>query len=128
MTKEIEENYRKINICRLCEKEILIDKIRDHCPLTVSYRGPAHQSCNIKVTQKQSSFVPFVFHNFSNYDCHPSFRELVDRKNDKVNFDIIPKSSEEYISVTYGCIRFVASYRFLPRSLDDLVKNLDTND
>ena len=50
------------------------------------------------------------------------FEKLVDRKNDKVKFDIVPKTNEEYISVTYGCIRFRDSYRFLSSSLDSLVK------
>ena len=48
-------------------------------------------------------------------------------KNDKVKFEIIPKTNEEYISVTYGCIRFIDSYRFLSSGLDSLVKNLDEN-
>ena len=51
-----------------------------------------------------------------------SFKELVDKKNDKVKFDIIPKTNEEYISVTYGCIRFIDSYRFLSSKLDNLVE------
>ena len=29
MTENDEEDYKNINICRLCEKEILSDKIRD---------------------------------------------------------------------------------------------------
>ena len=128
MTQEDEENYKNINICRFCEKEIIFDKVRDHCHLTGKYRGPAHNTCNLNVTQKQSNFIPFIFHNFSNYDCHMFFKKLVDKKNDKVIFDIIPKTNEEYISVTYGCIRFVDSYRFLSSGLDSLVKNLDEDD
>ena len=69
--------------------------------MTGDYRGPAHIKCNITVTQKQSIFIPFIFHNFSNYDCHMFFRKLVDKKNDKVNFVIIPKTNEECISLTY---------------------------
>ena len=46
------------------------DKVRDHCHLSGNYRGPAHSKCNIDVTQKQSNFIPFIIHNFSNYDCH----------------------------------------------------------
>ena len=49
-------------------------------------------------------------------------------KKDKVKFEIIPKTNEEYISVKYGCIRFIDSYRFLSESLDKLVKNLDEDD
>ena len=129
MTEEDEEDYRNDNICGFCEKEILSDKVRDHCHLTGKYRGPAHSKCNINVTQKQSNFIPFIIHNFSNYDCHMFFKKLVDKKKDKVDFDIIPKTNEEYISVTYGCIRFIDSYRFLSSGLDSLVKTIvDTSD
>ena len=55
------------------------------------------------------------------------FKKLVDKKKDKVDFDIIPKTNEEYISVTYGCIRFIDSYRFLSTGLDSLVKTLVNN-
>ena len=39
-----------------------------------------------------------------------------------------PKSNEEYISVTYRCIRFIDKYRFLSENLDNLVRNLDSED
>ena len=55
------------------------------------------------------------------------FKKLVDKKKDKVEFENIPKTNEEYISVTYGCIRFIDSYRFLSSSLDSLVKTLVDN-
>ena len=127
MTDDDEEDYKNNNICRFCEKFIEFDKVRDHCHLTGKYRGPAHNTCNINVTQKQSNFIPFIFHNFSNYDCHMFFKKLVEKKNDKIKFDIIPKTNEEYISVTYGCIRFIDSYRFLSSGLDSLVKTIVDN-
>ena len=55
------------------------------------------------------------------------FKKLVDKKKDQVDFEIIPKTNEEYISVTYGCIRFIDSYRFQSSSLDSLVKALVDN-
>ena len=127
MTEKDEEDYKNINISRFCEKHFESDKVRDHCHLTAKYRGPAHNTCNINVTQKQSSFLPFIFHNFSNYDCHMFFKKLVDKKKNKVDFEIIPKTNEEYISVTYGCVRFIDSYRFLLSDLDSLVKTLVDN-
>ena len=39
----------------------------------------------------------------------------------------MPKTNEEYISVKYGCIRFIDNYRFLSSSLDSLVKTLVEN-
>ena len=127
MTEENEEDYRIINICRFCEKVFESDKIRDHCHLTGGYRGPAHSKCNINVTQDQSNFIPFLYLNFTNYDCHMFFKNLVDKKNDEVKFYILTKTNEEKISVTYGCMGFIDSYRFLSSSLDTLVKTLVDN-
>ena len=103
------------------------DKVRDHCHLTGKNKGTADSNCNINVTQDKSNFIAFIFHNFSNYDWLMFFKKLVDKKNDEVKVDIVPKTNEEYISVTYGCIRFIDSYRFLPSSLVSLVKTLVDN-
>ena len=128
MANENEEDFKNNNICRFCEKEILSDKVRDHCHLTGKYRGPARNTCNINVKQKDSNFIPVAFHKFSNYDSHMFFKRLVGLKKDKVKFEIIHKTKEEYIAIKYGCIRFIDSYRFLSESLDKLVKNLDVDD
>ena len=55
------------------------------------------------------------------------FKKLVDKKNDKVKFDIITKKHEENLSATYGCIRFIVSSRFLSSSLDSLVRTFVDN-
>ena len=52
---------------------------------------------------------------------------MVNTRKDKVKFDIIPKTNEEYISLTYGSIRFIDSYRFLSTSLYSLVKTFVDN-
>ena len=103
------------------------DKVRDHCHLTGNYRRPAHSKCNIQVTQHKINFTLFVFHNFSNSDCHMFSKKALERKKDKVIFKLIPKSNEKIISVQYGCIRFIDSYRFLSSSWDTLVKTLNEN-
>ena len=127
MTEEGDKDFKNNNICSFCETNIQSDKVRDHCHLTGNYRGPAHNTCNINVKQKDSNFIPYIFHNFSNCDSHMFFKKLVDKKKDKVEFDIIPKTNEEYIPVTYGCIGFIDSFRFLSSSLDNLVKILVDN-
>ena len=84
--------------------------------MTGKNRSPAHSKCNNNVTQDKSNIIPFAFHNFSNYDCPMFFKKLVDKKKDKVEFKIIPKTDEEYFSIRYSCIRFIDSYRFLSSS------------
>ena len=64
MTEEDGEHYIGTNFCRFCEKKFASDKVRDYCHSTGKYRGPAHNTCYIKVKEKQSNSVPFVFHNF----------------------------------------------------------------
>ena len=80
MTVEDEENYKNKKNCRFCEEEVSIDKVRDHCQLTSKKRGPAHNTCNINVTQEQSKFIPFIFCNFSNKDFHLFFKKLFDER------------------------------------------------
>ena len=128
MTEEDEEDCKNNKICRFCEKNIECDQVRDICHLTGKNRGSAHNTCNINVRQKDSSFIPSAIHNFNIYDCHMFFKRLVNLKNEKVNFKNFPKTKEDYILVSYGCIRFFDSYRFISQSLDKLVKNLDSED
>ena len=126
MTAEDEHNYNSSTICWLCNQVITPQKggkVRDHCHLTGKYRGAACSSCNINVKQKQSSFIPVIFHNFSGYDCHLFFNELFKQK-DRRKFDCIPKTDEEYISVNFGCLRFIDSYRFLQSKLAKLVETI----
>ena len=80
LTEEDEEDFKDNKICRFGEKETLIDKVRDHCHLTGKYRGPARNTCNSNVTQKQNNFVPLMFHNFCNYDGHLFLKILVGKK------------------------------------------------
>ena len=122
MTEDYEKDFENGKIRRFCEKGLLSGKISAFRHITGSYGGPAHSKCNMNVTQKRSNFIPFVFHKFSDYDCHLLFKKLVDRKNDKVKSDNIPKTIDKNVPVTFGCITSIDIYRFLSSSLDLLVK------
>ena len=127
MRPEEEEQFQQSKVCWLCEEPFIEGKVRDHDHLTGQYRGPAHSKCNIRVKQNQSSFVPMFFHNFSGYDCHLPFEQLITSAyNLKLPINIIPKSLENYVSVQVGCLRFLDSYRFLSSSLQKLITSLDT--
>ena len=55
------------------------------------------------------------------------FGRFFEKRNNKVKFVITPETSEQYISVTYGCIGIIDGYRVLSSSLDSLVKTLVDN-
>ena len=74
-----------------------------------------------------SSFVPLFFHKFSGYDFHLIFEQLsIQAFKMRYKPKIFPKSTETYVSVQVGCLRFLDSYRFLSRSLDKLVKSINS--
>ena len=126
ITPEEEESFKLAEECWLCEEPFTEDKVGDHYHLTGKYRGAAHNICNINCKQRSSSFVPIFFHNFSGYDCHLIFQELLIQAFEKgYEPKIIPKSMDNYVSIQVGCLRFLDSYRFLSSSLDKLVKSLD---
>ena len=103
-------------------------KIGDQCHLTGNNGFSDHNKCNINVNLKQNNNLPIAFLNFSIYDLFPFFKKFIEKNKEKVKFTHLPETNEGYISVTYGCIRFMDSYRFLARCLVDLVKTLDNDD
>ncbi|XP_065223826.1 uncharacterized protein LOC135847991 [Planococcus citri] len=138
LTPEQKKHFRDSTECYICEKKYIDGeiKVRDHDHFTGIYRNSAHQNCNINL--KRSNFVPVILHNLSNYDAHFIIPEI---GCDKSKVDLIANTKEKYISFTkyigIDCIdsqggvkkesiklRFLDSYRFLPASLDSLVKNL----
>ena len=129
----IPKNYDQSS-CWLCENEFKLKDVKEnlvvkyHCHLTGRFGGLAHNSCNLNTRKAHTSFVPFLFHNFSGHDCHLIFEKLVNmatEKNIELNENvIIAKSQESYMSVKIGCLKFLDSYRFLNASLDELTTTL----
>ena len=69
--------------------------------------------------------ISTFFHNFSGYDCHLFFEQLLTESyNPKYDPTILPKSLENYFLIRIGCLRFLDSYRFLPSSLQNLIASL----
>ena len=79
MTKEDEEDFKHIKICRFRERSVICDKIRDHWLLTCIYRGPVNNKCDKNVREKKTNFSPFVFHKFGIYHCRLFFKKLLDK-------------------------------------------------
>ena len=53
-------NYRNAAHCHICEAELGIDKVRDHCRLTGKFRGSAHVECNVNIYYKNIE-IPIFF-------------------------------------------------------------------
>ena len=63
-----------------------------------------------------------IAHGLSNYDSHFIVQELHRYKSSCIN--IIPKSSEQFLTFSIGDAQFKDSYHFLGASLTTLVSNL----
>ena len=138
-TEEDRKKFNKASDCWICGEELGNDRVRDHCHFTGRYRGPAHNSCNLKYRKPKS--ISVFFHNLSGYDSHLFIKKL--RSPDKnENIDCIANNEEKYISFSKTIIAgqytnkkgevknktfkivFKDSLKFMSSSLEALVNNL----
>ena len=136
ITIEEEEQFNNAMECWICKGFLGDDKVRDHCHYTGRYRGPAHNSCNLKY-RKQNNISVF-FHNLAGYDSHLFIKKLGFTEG---KIDCIPNNEQKYISFTKTIkvgkytnkkgeekdktfkIVFKDSLKFLAASIDVLVSN-----
>ena len=131
ITIKSENSFLKVKFCWLCDINFvnINEKVRHYCKMTGRYLGAAHQSCiDYVIKTNQHKFVPVLYHNFSKYDCHMFFNELITAKAHKNNLSTIARTSEEYMAVNYSCIKFLDSMRFLTASLEKLTESLKDDD
>lgn len=140
LTTEEETLFANSKTCGICDKEFTETdiKVRDHCHLTGKWRFSSHQTCNLNY--QVPKFIPVFFHNLTNYDSHLFIKKLALNEE---NVDVIAQNKEKYVSFskrilvekssnpkipsTYMKIKFVDSFRFLPRSLDKLSQTLESS-
>ena len=142
LTKKEQISFDKAETCYICKKELLTDKVRDHCHFTGQYRGAAHNSCNLQC--RKPMILPGIFHNLQGYDAHLFIKQLACLPGE---LNCIPSTEEKYISFSkkikvdeyksrrtgemislYFEIRFIDSFKFLQTSLANLVGNLQPDD
>ena len=106
----------------------LYKKCKGHCHFTRTFRGAAHNICNLRY--KVPREIPVKFHNGSTCDYHFIIQELAEEFKDK--FTCLGENTEKYISfsvpikkehnddtnelITYR-IKFIDTYRFMQRKL-----------
>ena len=110
----------KLTILVISAAKTCINKVGDHCHETGKYRGPACKICNLRY--KQQNFIPVIFHNGSGYDFNQLYSELFKQNNDKRKVDNIPLAAGKSKMFIIGCLKFLDSYNFLARPLDQMAK------
>ena len=103
------------------KKEVTI-KIKDHCHITGIYQGVAQTYCDKNVTQNSLAFILIALHHMTNFDSNLFIKEFCNRKDPKVNLEVIPQTDERFSSITYGRIRSIDSMNFMKMSLGTIVK------
>ena len=107
------------DICHICNKNC-INKVRDHCDQTGTYRGPACNICNLNY--KHQNFIPVIFHNGKGYDFNLLFNEIFKQINSRRRIDILPSNKSKARMFRVGILKFIDSYSFLTMSLDEIAK------
>ena len=138
-TEEDRKQFNKASDCWICGEELGNDRVRDHCHFTGRYRGPAHNSCNLKYRKPKN--ISVFFYNLSGYDSHLFIKKLGSPDKNE-NIKCIPNNEEKYITFTKTIITgqytnkkgevkdktfdivFKDSLKFMSSSLGALVNNL----
>ena len=116
-------------------------KVTDHCHYTGKYGGAVQNIRNLKYSVPKR--IPINFNNESNYDYYFIIKELAEKF--KKQFTSLGENTEKYITLTVPIdkevtridkngeeitktisyiLQFIASTRFMARSLSSLVNNL----
>ena len=109
-----------------CNQPLGRDKVHDHCHIVGSYRGAAHNRCNLAYRIPKSEWkLPVVMHNLKGYDGHLIVNALKS-KFGKVR--AIPQNMKNYLSITVDRLKFIDSLQYTSQSLGSLVKTLEVDE
>ena len=144
INKIIDENFNKaieknpdlskfdINICHLCNEEIIDNPVKNHYHYTRKMLRSAHNECNLQYKFKKDTvhndYLLNIFaHNSQNFDQSFLIRAL-QNLDCRIPFSCLPHNSNKFISIQIGLFIFKDSYLFLNKSLDYLTGTIDDND
>ena len=97
LTAEEKRQYESSTHCHICNKEFKDGekKIEDHCHILGTYRGAAHNECNLNYSiTKKSWKLPVIMHNLKGYDGHFIIKAL---KKEHGRIRVIPTNIEKYL-------------------------------
>ena len=105
-------SFNNATTCHICIKPLADDKVRAHCHIVGSYRGAAHNECNLMYRISKSGWkLPVVIHK--GYDGHLIVKALKSASALKVR--VIPQNMEKYLSLTVCQLEFIDSFQFTPK-------------
>lgn len=123
-TDKDEELYNSTEKCTICNVELDWENdtiCRDHCHITGSFRGAAHQHCNIMMQQQKRPII--YFHNAKGYDNHFLIKSLA--SNPRVGaINVLGHTSEKYTRISCRMFIIQDSMSHLIGSLDNLSSSL----
>ena len=101
LTNEENEFYEKQKVCHICKEEFCTDKndentvklyhkVTDHCHYTETFRGAAHNICNLRY--KVHKEIAAVFHYDSIHDYHFIIEQFT--KNIDAQFECLVENAE----------------------------------
>ena len=127
-----ENEFQSATICYICEKGFEVGKeggfvvgegvdykVRDHCHFTGKYRGPAHNTCNLKLSVVKK--IPIFFITWWDMTVTLSFKTS---QKWKKKLKVVAKAMEKFVTSSLKNLHFKDSLQFLNSSLDTLVDNL----
>ena len=132
INKIIDENFNKpiesnpdllrfdINICHLCNEEIIVNPVKNHCHYCRKMLGYAHNECNLQYKFKKDTvhndyLINIFGHNSQNFDQSFLIRAL-QNLDCRIPFSCLPRNSNKFISIQIGPFIFKDSYLFLNKS------------
>ena len=89
-------SFNNATTFHICTKPLGDDKMRDHWHIVESYRGAAHNECNLMYRISKSGWkLPVVIHNLKAYDGNLIAKAL---KSEFGKVRVIPQNMEKYLS------------------------------
>ena len=121
-----------INICHLCNEEIIDNPVKNHCHYSGLILGYAHNECNLQYKFKKDTvhndyLINIFGHNSQNFDQSFLIRGL-QNLDCRIPFSCLPRNSNKFISIQIGPFIFKDSYLFLNKSLDYLTGTISDED
>lgn len=119
-----QKEFDEAKQCGLCGKDFVIGEVkcRHHSHKMGEFICATHKACNLNA--KLPNFIPCLMHNLTGYDSHFIVQALGKCKR---KIQCIANSSEKFLTISIGKIRFLDSLKFMNSSLDSLVQNLSDN-